>query len=510
MLTSKEIIERTGISRATLNNYIASGLVPRPHVLPPGPEDGAAPRIGYFPDDTIERIETIQRLKSEGWSITRIAEHFTHPGREQDSGSASRASAGVTASRPPDLAQLPGAAARTPVPLSPTPFAPARAQPGLTPVEAAQAAWLVNESFRLVWINAQAGHRSGWPFGGLGAQPGSSVFELLLQHGEAGAGDALLRFHLEAAGARSLAAADLFTTLPPAAAARLQVLYGAARARPGPLLVAQALLPGAGARPPRWIHAIHFHEGVLFALTPQGEQAVSAAPSARLPAPPRLTPVAVLAGVLQDAAGLWVRLSPEEYFELLNEIGSELDAIFQRHSGRCRGTAGEAVTCYFLPQQDAGYLWNALVAAHEARDTMRQVSQRWQARKGWDLELCLNIGIDEGQDWLGALGWAEEAGLRVLGDAADRAAHLSHAGHAGAVLVTRSLVGKLAHEQRQRITYGVPRSEGTRGEAPLLFTFARLADVTAAGPAPAAVAGLAVAELIALNPPDVRPGSATR
>ena len=56
MLTSKEIIERTGISPATLNNYIASGLVPRPQVLPPGPEHGDAPRIGYFPDGTIARI----------------------------------------------------------------------------------------------------------------------------------------------------------------------------------------------------------------------------------------------------------------------------------------------------------------------------------------------------------------------------------------------------------------------------------------------------------------------
>ena len=80
MLTSKEIIERTGISRATLNNYIASGLVARPQVLPPGPEHGAAPRIGYFPDDTIERVETIQRLKREGWSIARIASHFAAQG----------------------------------------------------------------------------------------------------------------------------------------------------------------------------------------------------------------------------------------------------------------------------------------------------------------------------------------------------------------------------------------------------------------------------------------------
>ena len=48
MLSSKEVLERTGISRATLNNYIGSGLIARPEVLPPGPEHGAAPRIGYF------------------------------------------------------------------------------------------------------------------------------------------------------------------------------------------------------------------------------------------------------------------------------------------------------------------------------------------------------------------------------------------------------------------------------------------------------------------------------
>lgn len=79
MLSSKEILERTGISRATLNNYISAGLIPRPSVLPPDPQDGGAPRIGYFPDDTIERIESIQRLKREGWSLGRILERFSAP-----------------------------------------------------------------------------------------------------------------------------------------------------------------------------------------------------------------------------------------------------------------------------------------------------------------------------------------------------------------------------------------------------------------------------------------------
>jgi class 3 adenylate cyclase len=80
MLTSKDILEQTGISRATLNNYISAGLIGRPEVLPPAPQDGGAPRIGYFPDDTVERVETIQRLKREGWSLGRIVEFFAKGG----------------------------------------------------------------------------------------------------------------------------------------------------------------------------------------------------------------------------------------------------------------------------------------------------------------------------------------------------------------------------------------------------------------------------------------------
>ena len=81
MLNSKELLEKTGISRATLNNYISCGIVPRPRVLPPGPQDGAAPRIGYFPEDIVKRIADIQRLKKEGWDMKRISRHF---GGEQE------------------------------------------------------------------------------------------------------------------------------------------------------------------------------------------------------------------------------------------------------------------------------------------------------------------------------------------------------------------------------------------------------------------------------------------
>jgi hypothetical protein len=113
----------------------------------------------------------------------------------------------------------------------------------------------------------------------------------------------------------------------------------------------------------------------------------------------------------------------------------------------------------------------------------------------------MNIGIDEGQEWMGTLGAGE---LRVLGDAAERAAQMSRASRMGAVLLTRSLVGKLATPDRQRITYGVRRLDGT--DSPLLFTFARLADLAAPAAVPAPVADLAVAELLDLNFPNSNTG----
>src|SRR3954468_15302539 len=106
MLSSKEILERTGISRATLNNYISAGLVPRPDVLPPDPQDGGAPRIGYFPDDTIERIETIQRLKGEGWSLTRILQSLDRKTVPVSSAARPSPSPSSTDPAPPDAPQM--------------------------------------------------------------------------------------------------------------------------------------------------------------------------------------------------------------------------------------------------------------------------------------------------------------------------------------------------------------------------------------------------------------------
>jgi adenylate cyclase len=393
LLTSKEIIERTGISRATLNNYIASGLVPRPQVLPPGPEHGAAPRIGYFPDDTIARVEEIQRLKREGMSIARIAEHLAaHPPGQQPA-----AAAAAPAATP--------APAAAPFAARPTTLSAALTQMG---AQVAHPAYLVNEAFRIVWANDQARSDVLSPLAQRSGIEGSNALSQLLAVEEARGREALLRFHLQVAQARG-AIPGLFRELPTTEASRLQRLLDEAQAgEPG--LVMQASVPAGGGVPARSVYAVQFREGVLFAYAPQqaSEAALSAATGARIA--PAVTPVAVLVSTLQDASGLWVKLTAQEYFELLNEVWAELDRIFRRNRGRTGAQGGEVLVCYFLPQSDSSYLWNALAAAHQTRDAMRQVSHRWQVRKGWDVELSMNVGVDEGQEWMGVVGEARGEG----------------------------------------------------------------------------------------------------
>jgi hypothetical protein len=72
-VTSKEILLKTGISRATLNNYIKMEIIPRPLVKKPTGDMKGTKKIGYFPYAVLERIEWVKRLKQEGNSMEDIA-----------------------------------------------------------------------------------------------------------------------------------------------------------------------------------------------------------------------------------------------------------------------------------------------------------------------------------------------------------------------------------------------------------------------------------------------------
>jgi len=181
MISSKELLEKTGISRATLNNYISSGLLSKPLVQQVSGESSGPKLLGYFPDSTLERIELIQQLKKEGLSMGEIIARF---GAEKPAAE----SAGSAPEQPALPAERPAPAAAGARPLH------------LTIDELSYPAYMVNHSFELTWYNDAAREKFLGRFDTL--PPNSearNLFLLLLQasHGKSAAYQSeLLRPHL--------------------------------------------------------------------------------------------------------------------------------------------------------------------------------------------------------------------------------------------------------------------------------------------------------------------------
>ena len=482
MLNSKELLEKTGISRATLNNYIALGIVPRPEVLPPEPQDGAAPRIGYFPAETLQRITEIQRLKNEGWSMSRIAAHF--------------------GASPQPVPHDPGEARTTPVTADASLAAPRRDMPRLSIDEIAHPAYLVGLDFSVLWFNAASAGVLG------AAAAGENVLKQLLRAPPAPSRDEILRFHLGLARQHGATLEHLWRDLPAEQRALLERLARDADPPPGAFV---SHVCGAPASRPAGVcvYAIQFREGILFVHVPRGPSADELASllqarelvvgdlgRKRLPV---LSDVAVVVMDLQHAPRIWSALPAEEYFELINQIWLAADAIVRRHRGTQGKHPRDGLACYFLHQRDNGYAWNALLAAHEMREAMRRVSKEWQLRKGWTTELCMDTGVDEGQQWVGTMQSGAGAEFTMYGETLNRAAGMSGFARGGAIWATKNLLAKLTPQEKQRLRWGVHRrdKDGHEVFVPGVFsTIERLAAPDAVADQWPGVAGLSITEIV--------------
>ncbi len=489
LLNSKELLEKSGISRATLNNYIALGIIPRPEVLPPEPEDGAAPRIGYFPDETLQRLAEIQRLKQEGWTMSRIAVHFG-------------------ASPPP---------VREPLDVRTTPLTgdaslsvPRRDMPRLSIDEIVHPAYLVGPDFGVLWFNAASAGVLGT------ATAGVNLLKQLLGAPAAPGRDEILRLHLALARQHGLSMERLGRDLPPEQRAVFERL-GPDTAPPASGFVSHVVGPGASPPSGVCVYAIQFREGTLFVHVPRGAAAAELASELqsrelvvgdlgrkRLPV---LSDVAVLVMDLQHAPRIWSALPAEEYFELINQIWLAADAIVRRHRGTQGKHPRDGLACYFLRQRDAAYAWNALLAAREMREAMRRVSQEWKLRKGWTTELCLETGVDEGQQWMGTLQSGAGAEFTMYGETLNRAAAISALGRGGAIWATKNLLARLTPQDRQRLKWGVHRRDpdGSEVFVPEVFsTVERLAAPGANAQQWRDLAGLPITEIVDIAGADGR------
>jgi class 3 adenylate cyclase len=214
--------------------------------------------------------------------------------------------------------------------------------------------------------------------------------------------------------------------------------------------------------------SISFREGVLFTYVPkkadanqllewlsQRDSVIRTLLSQRLPV---LTPMVGMVADLQNSVRICAELPPEEYFQLINEIWTTLDPIFRKFYGAYGKHTGDGMVYYFFPQPDSNYLMNAIKCACEVRTTMKKISHAWALKKEWTNQLYMNIGLSEGEEWLGTFKTNTSYELVVLGETMNICGRLSDLARFGKVWATKNLVSKISAEERMTLDYGVTRT----------------------------------------------------
>ena len=479
LLTSKDILERTGISRATLNNYIARGFLPRPVVSRPESMVVGGPRqIGHFTPEALDRIELIQQWKRGGIAMEEIKLRLAasninaliqpNPG-SGDTETEQREGAGIYSSAPMAQKAFESEAPRTVT---------------LTLEEMPHMAYMVNYKFEVLWFNNRAKADLFGLFERL--PPGldeRSIFKLLVNRDDDQAKNstALLRLNLALAKER-LSLDGVLQPMRGLPASRLKGIEEAydesEPEKGGPVAELPLRLIAKDGKPREYgAYATYFREGMLIVIAEREKPAdellrllgrrdmvIRTLLSKRLPV---LTDLAVLVADLQDSVKICSELPPDEYFELVNKIWATVGEIFRKYYGTYGKHVGDGMVYYFFPQPDSNYVMNAVTCANEIKIAMARLSKEWQLRKNWINELYLNTGLNEGQEWLGTFQTATSVEFVVLGETINHTARLSDMARFGQIWGTKNFMSRVPPIDREKIDFGIERT-GASGQRMLV------------------------------------------
>lgn len=485
MLDSKELIRQAGISRATLNNYIALGLLPKPTVKKGESQDGHIPRLGYFPGSALDTIAKVQRLKKQGLPMSEIASIIQ---RDQQ-----------LDSETPLLKAIPSAPIPTPQAVTPgtIPSASPTAEGGLTVTldQVDQPAYLINSMFELEWANETGLDEL---LGLVGALPTDikdrNLFNLLFTNERLLAADGhedLLRFHVAIAKNRASKSAllSMEADLTDEQVDLLSSLYDEAQAAsPGQVAHERVNLAPRGEEPTYYdIYASFFREGIFFAYAPASSESETLMQllarrdivirDLLKKRRPYLTPMAVVVADLENSVQICAELPPEEYFELINDIWGAMEPFLRKFYATHGKHVGDGMVYYFFPQPDCNYVMNAIRCAKEMQKTIAEISRAWRKRKNWTNELKLNIGLVEGQEWFGTYQTPTHIEFTVLGDTMNIAGRLSDFAVDGTVWVTKNMLGQLTGKTREKVNFGIRRRAEDGSDVLVPSTYSRVSNL---------------------------------
>jgi class 3 adenylate cyclase/DNA-binding transcriptional MerR regulator len=453
MLNSKQLIEITGISRATLNNYVALGILPSPVVKAPVGEAGRATRLGYFDDEAVDSIKKVQDMKKHGMSMSQIAEQL---GGKKRPTSAPEPEATKSAPKE-ERGSLMGLSIESTIDNFPGP------------------AYMVNNNFELIWWNDSAADSF---FSGQDNLPGDlearNLLKLIFESSAADDEDKLtelLRPHI-AVGKKRLSQQALIKIYSSLSGEQLDVLkklYDEADSiGKEPMIHFPMIMDSDGERPVHCdLYICFYREGILFTFSPvilDDDYLLEFLSKRNLvinellkKRKPYLTNVSVMVADVQNSIKICSELPAEEYFELINDIWQQSEPIFRKYYGTYGKHAGDGMVYYFFPQPDCDYRLNAIKCSLELQEMMKGITKQWQSKKGWFSDIYLNIGLNEGQEWFGSYHAGGHVEFTVLGETINYAARISDFARSGAVWVTKSMLNQISSIARKAINFGITR-----------------------------------------------------
>jgi len=463
-IDSKELLHKSAISRATLNNYIRLGIIPRPIVKSPMESRKGTKKIGYFPETVLDTISEIKKLKGKGKPMEIIAREVAVPIEEPSYEGPERRST-----------VAPGSWGRSP------------AEPGeladgglrLTLDEITTPAYLLNYQFEIEWIN-EAAEKSifGKPIRSIRDVEFRNIFRLFLSwefsHFVNNWEDFLayhMTFYKVKLGKEDLG--QLYTGMSGRETQYLEGAYDRAEEIPPEKIYHRRVdIEGhGGSREEYIVYTTFFREGMFFLYVRASgaekniteflsnrETVVRDLLQQRLPT---LVSFSVLVADLQNSVRICAELPPEEYFELINSMWRILEESFRRFHGIYGKRIGDGVVYYFLKKQDPEYLMNSINCGLAIRARMVDFSNEWKVRKRWLNDLYLNIGINEGQEYFSTTAPSSTSiEFTALGDTINYASRLSNLARFGTILTTKNVMNHLSDEERRSFRYGIrKRSE---------------------------------------------------
>ena len=439
-ISSKEVIARTGISRATLNNYIAINLVPPPEIRRPD-EPGGPTKIGYFPVWVIDRIEKIRELKTAGMRMSEIAAHFRNDVEDTESADTEE----------------------------PSDFAYESIEEIVFP------AILVNGRWEIIWINESAE---------------KEFFKESVQQIPTAANRNILQLFLKGGLVKRFANWQDIITAHGRLAKRdlsedrvekiccqidtcpieeLKELWRNAKPLPdGPITQQELLLkPYDGKSTRLTLFSSDFREGTLLLYTPISmqlaqvldllmgrERLVKALLSRTIPS---LTSLCILVGRLESGLHLRTALPPHEYFDLINRIILTSHQCFKDFGGTPGHSIPEGVVGFFLSSPDSPreYLHRAIQCSQALKQTVAAIDKRWKYKKVWKNTLQMNMGIHCGEEWLGTVPSSLAFEFTVLGESLIETIKLGEFAQGGSIWSSKRVIENMWAEDRQGIEFGV-------------------------------------------------------